>query len=184
MADGIRRIVTGHDKDGKAIAIKDAPAHNIVTTPNRPGVVIYNLWATDSMPCKINGPEETTDTKLGLEPKPNGTNFRIIDFPPEAEYIDKVSGEMANKAFSESMGAGHALADDHGHGSQRHPFMHKTKTVDYAICLEGEIVCLFDETEVTMKAGDVMIQRGTVHAWSNQSKERCKMAFVLMDGEE
>jgi len=143
-------------------------------------VVIYNLWATDSMPCRIDGPEETTDQKLGLEPKPSGTNFRIIDFPPEATYIDKVTGEMANQAFSETMGAGHALDTS---GKQRHPFMHKTETVDYAVCLEGEIVCILDDSEVTMKAGDVMIQRGTNHAWANRSDANCRMAFVLMDGE-
>lgn len=180
MAEGVRRIVTGHDANGNAVVVKDAPAHNIVTSPNRPGVVIYNLWATDSMPCKIDGPEETTDTKLGLEPKPNGTNFRIIDFPPESTYIDKVTGDMATQAFSETMGASHALDSS---GKQRHPFMHKTETVDYAICLEGEMVCVLDDSEVTMKTGDVMIQRGTNHAWANRSDRNCKMAFVLMDGE-
>jgi hypothetical protein len=180
MAEGVRRIVTGHDENGNAIVVKDAPAHNIVTSPSRPGVVIYNLWATDSMPCRIDGPEETTDSKLGLEPKPNGTNFRIIDFPPESTYIDKVTGDMATQAFSETMGASHALDSS---GKQRHPFMHKTKTVDYAICLEGEFVCVLDESEVTMKTGDVMIQRGTNHAWANRSDRTARIAFVLIDAE-
>jgi uncharacterized cupin superfamily protein len=61
--------------------------------------------------------------------------------------------------------------------------MHRTETIDYAICIEGEITMLLDEGEVTLRAGDVLIQLGTNHAWSNRSGKVAKMLYVLIDGE-
>ncbi len=60
--------------------------------------------------------------------------------------------------------------------------MHKTDTVDYAIVMSGEIVAVMDDGETLLKAGDVLIQRGTNHAWSNRSDAFCRIAFVLIDG--
>jgi len=74
------------------------------------------------------------------------------------------------------MGASQAIVEN-----ARHPFMHRTNSVDYAVIVKGEINMLLDDTEVPLKAGDVVIQRGTNHAWSNQSKETCLIAFVLID---
>ena len=102
--------------------------------------------------------------------------FRIIEFPPEADYIDDLDSETAKAAFAE-MGASDALD-----GAGPHPFLHKTETVDYAICLSGEMYLVLDDSEVLMKAGDVCIQRGTNHAWSNRAEVPCMMAFVLIDG--
>jgi uncharacterized cupin superfamily protein len=79
------------------------------------------------------------------------------------------------------MGVGHG--GDHG-APARHPFMHRTRSIDYAICLEGEIDMLLDDTEVKMRAGDVMVQQGTNHAWVNNSKSNCRICFVLVDGVE
>jgi oxalate decarboxylase/phosphoglucose isomerase-like protein (cupin superfamily) len=67
--------------------------------------------------------------------------------------------------------------------NHRHPFMHRTETIDYAVVLEGEIVMLLDDQDVHLKAGDVVVQRGTNHAWSNRSDKPCKMLYVLIDGE-
>ena len=64
---------------------------------------------------------------------------------------------------------------------KRHPGFHKTDTIDYAIVLSGEIYALMDEGEVLLKAGDVLIQRGTNHAWSNRTEQPCCIAFVLID---
>ena len=86
--------------------------------------------------------------------------------------------EKAKAAF-EAMGAGGASTFGK---NQRHPFMHRTETVDYAVVLEGEIVMLLDDDEVHLKAGDVLIQRGTNHAWSNRSNKPAKMLYVLVDG--
>lgn len=179
MPDRIRRVVTGHDANGRSIVISDGAPSNIKQSPQRPGVVINNLWMTDSMPAKTAGPEDATATPMGLEPAANGTNFRIVEFPPETDYIAKVSAEDARQAFGD-MGASHAIQ---GGAKPRHPFMHKTKTLDYAIVLSGEVYLVLDETEVLMKAGDVCVQRATSHAWSNRSDGPCKIAFILIDGD-
>ncbi|MDA0651908.1 MAG: cupin domain-containing protein [Proteobacteria bacterium] len=92
-----------------------------------------------------------------------------------------VDDETAKKAFAE-YGAGDAL--QHGaDGKSKHAFMHRTETVDYAICLKGEMTMVLDDSEVVMGPGDVMVQRGTNHAWVNRSDKYCTMAFVLIDGE-
>ena len=64
----------------------------------------------------------------------------------------------------------------------RHPGMHITDTGDYAIILFGEMYAVLEEGETLMKAGDILVQRGTSHAWSNRSGEICRVAFILVDG--
>jgi quercetin dioxygenase-like cupin family protein len=66
-------------------------------------------------------------------------------------------------------------------GDARHPGMHKTNTLDYAVVLSGEIYAVMDEDEVLLNAGDCLIQRGTNHAWSNRTDQPCRIAFVLVD---
>ena len=174
----VRRIVTGHDQAGKAIVVADGEAPNVVRPENRPGVEINNLWVIDGSPAKAHGPEETTDRKIGLLPPANGSVFRIIRFPPEKTWIDDVDREAARRSFA-SVGA-ETAAD----ASEKppHPLMHRTETVDYAVCLSGEIYLVLDDSEVLMKAGDACVQRGTNHAWSNRTDEDCLMMFVLVDG--
>jgi hypothetical protein len=178
MSNGIRRVVTGNDAHGRSTVVTDGPATNVRQSPQRPGVVINNLWMTDAMPAKTTG--EDAGAKLArLEPVANGTNFRIVEFPPEAEYIARVSEESARQAFGD-MGGSHAIV---GGEKPKHPFMHRTKTIDYAIVLSGEVVLVLDDSEVTMRAGDVCVQRATTHAWSNRSDTPCRIAFILIDGD-
>jgi len=66
----------------------------------------------------------------------------------------------------------------------RHPFMHRTRSIDYAIVLAGEIDMLLDDSEVHMKAGDILVQQGTNHAWVNNGNETCRIAFILIDAQE
>jgi mannose-6-phosphate isomerase-like protein (cupin superfamily) len=100
--------------------------------------------------------------------------LRVLEFWPEdPEVLAKLDGKTAFGA----MGASDNVVED-----TRHPFMHKTNTVDYAIVIEGEIDMLMDETSVHLKQGDVLIQRGTNHAWSNRGSDVCRIAFVLIDG--
>lgn len=183
MPSNIRRVVTGHDADGKAVIISDGPTPHVKTSPHRPGVVVNNLWATESMPVPTHGSPDPVTAAMKLEPVPNGMNFRIVEFPPETDYIENISAEDAKKAF-DAMGAGHALEGQAEHGKARHPFMHKTSTLDYAIVLTGEVYLMLDEDEVLMRAGDVCIQRATNHVWSNRSDTVCRIAFVLIDGKQ
>lgn len=174
MPKPIRRVVTGHDEKGKSVVTIDGPATNIVTSEHRPGGRT-NLWRTIDAPADMSGNGDAADAKFDLAPLPRGTNFRISEFPPEdPEEFARIDG---TKAFAE-IGAADAIDRQ-----ARHPFMHKTGTVDYGIVLEGEIVMLLDDTDVPLKAGDIVIQRGTNHAWANRSDKLCRMAFILIDAE-
>jgi quercetin dioxygenase-like cupin family protein len=175
---GIRRVITGHDETGKAVVISDEEASNIVQPAHRPGVAIHNLWCVDSAPAKIFGPEDTTKETIGLLPPDNGSVFRIIEFPPEKAWIHNIDESAAKNAWA-SIGAEHVGVTS---GKPAHPLMHRTETVDFALCLGGEIHMVLDESEVLIKEGDVVIQRGTNHAWSNRTNAICKMMFVLIDG--
>lgn len=174
MAREFRRIVTGHDQNGVAIVESDQTATHVLQRPNRPGVTLTNFWLTDQTPAEYDGPTETCDGAFTLQPPQNGSAFRCVEFLPEdPEVMTTLDGKSA---FAE-MAAGDNIVTD-----ARHPFMHRTNTVDYAIVLSGEIYMLLDKDEVLMKAGDVAIQRGTNHAWSNRSTKPCVIAFVLIDG--
>ncbi len=176
MAPTIRRVVTGHDADGKAIIISDSVATQILQRPSRPGVTLTNLWQTDQTPADFNGAVESLTEPFVLHPPENGSIFRIIEFLPEdPEVIKSLDGKTA---FAE-MGASHNIVEN-----ARHPFMHRTDSVDYAVVLSGSITMVMDEEEedVLLHTGDVVVQRGTNHAWSNRGSEPCRIMFVLIDG--
>ena len=169
----IRRIVTGHDAQGRACIVEDAPAAAVRTVPERPGYRAVNVWRTTSCPVEINSTDSTANHQ-GILPPKNGSILRIIDFPPEP--ADPAERDRRIRA---TFGG---IYQDATHDGRKHPGMHKTDTVDYAICLEGEIWSVMDEGETLMRAGDVLIQRGTNHAWANRSKKTARIAFVLIDG--
>ena len=171
----IRRIVTGDDAAGHSRIVEDAPAGAVRTVAERPGYRSVNLWRTGKTPVGINSPDSIESHK-GILPPKQGTILRIIDFPPEPadpaerkRRIGATFGGMFNDAT-------------HDKREGAHPGMHRTETVDYAILLEGEIWAVMDEGETLMRAGDVLIQRGTNHAWANRSQKTARIAFVLMDG--
>lgn len=151
----------------------DGDAENVVISEHRPGGRT-NLWRTDAMPAAYDGGKDEAEAEFTTEPLPNGTNFRINEFPPMGD--DEIAGYDAKQAFG-AVGSAHLVVE-----GARHPFMHRTETLDYAIVLEGEIDMLLDEEDVHLKAGDVVIQRGTNHAWANRYGKVCRVAFVLIDG--
>jgi mannose-6-phosphate isomerase-like protein (cupin superfamily) len=179
MARAIRRVVTGHDKSGKAIILSDGAVPVVHSNPMRPGQLSYEVWKTSAMPIPLPADEpEPTGGKRQLHPVANGTVFRISEVPPESDAIRNLTPEAARAAFAASNAE---EASTWGRGG-RHPLMHRTETVDYAVVLEGEITLLLDEGEVMLKAGDVVIQRGTNHAWRNHTSKPTRMLYVLMDG--
>lgn len=178
MEQRIRRVVTGHDDSGKAIIVSDGYATAVKTVPLWPGLVSTDIWKTNASPIPIAKSEP--DPTLGprsLHPAPQGTTFRISIVPPETDEILNLDAGKAQEVFK---GVGNAEASTLGRGA-RHPLMHRTETVDYAVVLEGEITMLLDDSEVYLKAGDVVIQRGTNHAWNNRSGKPVRMLYVLMD---
>lgn len=179
MARAIRRVVTGHDKSGKAVILSDGAVPVVHSNPMRPGQLSYEVWKTSAMPIPLPADEpEPTGGKRQLHPVANGTVFRISEVPPESDAIRNLTPEAARAAFAASNAE---EASTWGRGG-RHPLMHRTQTVDYAVVLEGEITLLLDEGEVMLKAGDVVIQRGTNHAWRNHTSKPTRMLYVLMDG--
>jgi mannose-6-phosphate isomerase-like protein (cupin superfamily) len=171
-------VVTGHDSNGKAVVVSDGPAP-VHTNPLRPGQRSDEVWKTSAMPIPIGRVEPDPVTgKRQLHPAPHGTMFRISEVPPESDAIRSMTPEQAREAFRAS---GAEEASTWGRGG-RHPLMHRTETVDYAVVLEGEITLLLDNEDVKLRAGDVVIQRGTSHAWSNRSGKPVKMLYVLIDG--
>jgi quercetin dioxygenase-like cupin family protein len=180
MNGKIRRVVTGHDASGKAIVLEDGLAPAVRTNPHRPGHISVDLWKTNTSPVIVKAAEaDPTAGPKQIHPPKNGTVFRISEVPPETEATRNMSAAQAKDIFK---AMGNENASTFGQ-NQRHPFMHRTETIDYAVVLEGEIVMLLDDDEVQLKAGDVVIQRGTNHAWSNRSGKPCKMLYVLVDGE-
>jgi mannose-6-phosphate isomerase-like protein (cupin superfamily) len=177
MSSPIRRVVTGKDATGKAIAIIDAAA----TTVHRReelGVTNTLLWVTDSNPADLSNREDTAGRKIGVVPPPGGTIFRVIEFAPEREV--KADSETRLRVFQ-----GLGLAPEgESREKPRDPGMHRTKTIDYALILSGEIDMLLDDSEVHLKPGEVVIQRGTNHAWINRGNAACRVAFVLVDAKD
>ena len=164
----VRRVVTGH-REGKAVVLFDSAAPN-QKLRQASGLASTLLWATDETPADVSGSADRAAREIGVPPPPNGSIFRVVDFPPE-------SGTRSREAVLKEMG----VAD---HGGARHPGMHRTPSVDYAVVLEGEIDMLLDDSEVHLNAGDVLVQQGTNHAWVNRGTQPCRIAFVLVDAKE
>jgi quercetin dioxygenase-like cupin family protein len=142
MALQIRRVVTGHDASGRAIAKIDEVAKNL--TSSRPGATACVVWTTEGFPVDNTGEEDAGLRKTGTT-LDNGTVFRILELAPGVS-----------------------------------PRNHRTDSIDYAVVMSGEVDMILDDTTVHLKAGDVLVQRGTIHNWINRGTEPCVIAFVLI----
>ena len=162
MATKYRRFVTGHRR-GKSVFLKGGRTPNIQHRPG--GTVIHEMWATRRTPASNDANKDGAPKGFRLMPPKRGSIFRIIELTPDSKRY-RAAGSRPDHAV---------------HG--RHPRFHKTATIDYAIVLEGEVHALMDVGERKMKAGDVLIQRGTSHAWANRSRKTCVIAFVLIDAD-
>ena len=169
----VRRVVTALDAAGKAIVMFDSAVPLMsFRTPNPAG----EMWVTDRSPPDFSWTADRAKIKVGLTPPKGGTIFRIVDFVPTTSKIEAMDINTMMKV---------AGADAPAKGlPPRHPMMHRTRSVDYAIIISGEIDMLFDEGEVHLRAGDVVVQQATNHAWVNRGKEICRIAFILMDSQE
>jgi hypothetical protein len=168
MARAPRRIVTGHDAEGKSVVIIDGPP-----TP------FGAYWLTDSTPVENGGTVDTAPQVRKLEPPSSGSIFRFATIPPEDPNVSPAERERQMAKAFELMEATHCRPD-----TKRHPGMHKTRTIDYVIILAGEVTLLLDKGEVDLKPFDVVVQRGTNHAWVNKGKEPVLIAAVLIDAKD
>jgi len=169
----VRRVVTKLDSSGKAVVMIDERTR--LTAP-RPPNYAANVWVTGTSLPDFSATDDRGKTKIGLVPPKSGTVFRIVDFAPDSQgehptdmnHMMKIVGAEAPKRGL----------------PPRHPMMHRTRSLDYAIILSGEIDMLLDDSEVHLKAGDVLVQQATNHAWVNRSDKPCRVAFILIDSQE
>jgi len=172
MAWRVRRVVTGHNAKGRSCFLMDGLAPNVKEMESMPGVALTDLWETTASPASNEGSADATARPVRLEPPKDGTLLRIVEFPPDSVWRGRAN---AGRAFV-SIGAGHApdkASDD--------PMRHKTNTVDYIIVLKGEIYAILDEGDTLLKAGDLLVQRGTNHSWSVRGNEPCIVAAILVN---
>ncbi|MGB5724964.1 MAG: cupin domain-containing protein [Parasphingorhabdus sp.] len=176
----IRRVVTGHNAKGQAIIQEDRIVPRIQRIGGETGPMFYEVWNTRATPAPIDADSgEPPEEGIILAPPENGTRIRVLDIPPDDDSFADMTPEQAKAHFAE-IGAADASSFE-GEGS-RHAHMHRTETVDYGIVLEGELVLIMDEGETTVGPGDIIVQRGTNHGWSNRTNENCRIAFILIEG--
>jgi hypothetical protein len=171
----VRRIVTGIDANGRSCIAEDGASPAMFTMDARAGFRSNNIWRTVASPAPVDAGDSVLEHR-GLLPPKGGTLLRVIDIPPE----DK-DPEVRRRATEAVFAALYADVKHNASGA-RHPGMHITDTIDYAIVLQGELVAIMDEGETVMRAGDILIQRGTNHAWANRSGAIARIAFILVDG--
>ena len=146
MSLRVRRVVTGHDANGRAMVASDAVMAN--ATSARPGLEGCVVWASDRIPVDNLDPRDGAQRTTGVT-LPGGAVFRVVQYGPDTE------GRM-----------------------------HRTRTLDHGVVLSGEVVLELDDgVEVTLHAGDVLVQRGTIHKWINRAAEPCTVAFFILDAE-
>lgn len=143
MALKVRRVITGHDANGRAIVKIDEVARHL--TSGRPGATSVNVWTTEGFPVNNDGGADEGLRKVATT-LAGGTIFRIIEFAP---------GLAARN--------------------------HRTDSIDYIVIISGEIDMELDDSVVHLQAGDVMVQRGTIHNWVNRGTQPCVLAVVLID---
>ena len=171
----MRRVITGHDEEGKSIVVLDGPpAQSIGEDVGG----LFELWNTDGNLINTKDRIDRADDEILLSPPKNGSKFRYFQINPTPEGVPMdVLQNMAPDAF-EKIGASHHRID-----TSKHPAMHKTDTIDYIILLEGDVTLILDKEEVVIKPHDVVVQRGTNHAWVNNGNNPALLIAVLIDSD-
>ncbi len=165
----LKRTITGHNEAGEAVALFHGPAANTMASP---AAGLAEIWQTMSLPADFTDAQDRLRGPVKLAPDPGCIKVRWFWVMPE-------SGAASEEAYAASfaaVGAAHARTD-----KSRHPGMHRTNSVDYIVCLKGNSTLLLDADEVDLKPGDVVVQRGTNHAWINKGAEPALYLAVLVD---
>jgi len=174
MARPIRRVVTGHHPDGRSRVMIDSAAPNV--KQRKAGNASTLLWVSEESPAEVSGSADRAARDIAVPPPRRGSIFRIAEFPPDT------GGDVRdNETVLRDFGIGPEVARGH---PPRHAAIHRTRSLDYIVVIEGEICLLLDDGEVTLRAGDVVVQRGTNHAWINRGKQTCRLGMVFIDAEE
>ena len=174
----IHRVVTGHDAKGHAVIASNGPLPGVIEIAAIPGTIFHEVWSTAGAPAPVDNGPDPTSGPIVLSPPRHGTRMRFVDIPPDTVDYLTHGAERMHDAFAQigDTKASTVRADS------PHPLMHRTESVDYGVVIEGEMTLVLDDSEVLLKAGSVVVQRGTNHAWANRSGRPCRMLFVLVDG--
>jgi hypothetical protein len=175
VARPVRRVVTGHDAAGRSVVLFDSAAPNVKGRAQ--GNASTLLWVTEEMPADVSAQTDRAARDIAVPPPRSGTIFRLAEFPPSTGGEDLLDHATVLRDF----GIGDDVATGH---PPRHPLIHRTRSIDYVVVLEGEIHLLLDTGEVRLAAGDVVVQQGTNHAWINRGPDRCRLAMVFVDARE
>ena len=165
----VRRVVTAISEEGQSYFLFDGPAGAIFPQTGR-GLTFHELWVSDGPLASNEGTVDAGARPVSHHPPHGGTVFRLVEFLPDEEQ----KPAEAHADF-EAMGAGHLQVDNADDAS-----MHRNESVDYNVILSGEIYAKTDTGELLLQAGDVLIQRGTAHAWHNRSDQPCVFASVMV----
>ena len=172
----IRRIVVRDNAEGtKSGVLCDGPSPDVHTDPARPGFAATRLWVTSATPARIEN--ETLNQPHTIEPPKAGSLCRYLQIPPDAAWKGKV-GSKEVAAYFAGMGSPGASTFS---GNALHPYMQKTRTLDFALIIEGEVTLMLDLEEVNLSAGDTVVLRGSNHAWSNRTDKPCLIAMSMHD---
>ena len=167
----IRRVVTGHDEQGRSKVIFDGAADTVIDMGF--GSRVNEIWTTFSgRPSNVGNEDAAPLAPANRTPPAYGDKFRVIEFAPD----EQVDMHAMDERMAKNMQAGKMRGSVKGH-------LHRSETLDYALVLKGEVWHLTETDEVLLKAGDVLVQRGTYHAWRNRSKQPVLLAVILRDAE-
>jgi quercetin dioxygenase-like cupin family protein len=170
-----RRIVAADRVAGKSSLVGDAPSPDVRVDPARPGFALQRMWVVDSFPAKLV--YETLHLPHVLVPPAKGSVLNVFTFPPDAEWKGKV-GQREVEVYFQAMGAPGVSTYS---PQAPNPYMQKMRTLDFCMVLEGEIWLMLDTQEVLVKAGEIVINRGTNHTWSNRLTKPAVVAIASHD---
>lgn len=171
----IRRIVTGHDGEGRSVFVADGAAPRASDFADIPGHGVAQLWATSSMPRLTAAPQDPTRLQGSLIPGIGGTSLLAVSFPPDSVMAAPLDPQRAFEQMAEALPGLFECFE------AEHPGMHRTPTIDYGVLLEGELWLELDDGEQRLvRPGDVVIQNGTRHAWRNKSEQPAKAMFFMV----
>jgi mannose-6-phosphate isomerase-like protein (cupin superfamily) len=173
----IRRVVTGQDEHGRSRVLWDSAAPNANAGPIRKGTGMTDVWVWNECPAPLSGERDDGDLPFSFEPPEHGGHLRIVQSPAKPEGYDPANDPTAVPLHEPRQRPG-GTWDKGGANAYSSP-VHKSETVDYGIVMEGERVLRLDSGEIAMNPGDVVVQLGNWHGWTNP-REGSLMAFVMM----
>lgn len=171
-----RRVVVV-DEEERSRAIADGPTPDVRLDPARPGFVCARMWVTTETPVKLKDLRESLHVTPQLAPPAQGSVCSVLTLPPDDDRIRRHSRAEVEAHFA-TIGLPEAVTHS---ADAPHPYMQRMPTLDFCMVIEGEITLVLESGEVTLGAGDTVVQRGTRHAWSNRSRSPAVVAISSHD---